>query len=187
MVYIALLRGINVGGKNMIKMAALKAALEDAGLSSVKTYIQSGNVLFRSKRDETTLRDTIEKTILARFGLTVAVILRTADELEALIANLPFQADEIAAAQAGTEAEVLYAALLGEAPSDERIAQVEKYKSAVEQMNVTGRDVYLLFSDSIRNSKLANHLTNLDASATTRNWKTILKLAELVKEMKLDS
>ncbi len=183
MVSIALLRGINVGGKNMIKMAELKTALEAAGLSAVQTYIQSGNILFRSQQDEAALRLLIEDTIRARFALTVPVVLRTATELDSLISNLPFSKDEIAKAQAGTEAEVLYAALLNEALSDERIAQVLAYKSADEQMVVAGRDVYLLFSDSIRNSKLASHLIKLDESVTTRNWKTVLKLSELAKTL----
>ncbi len=185
MVYIALLRGINVGGKNMIKMAELKAALEGAGLDSVQTYIQSGNVLLRSGLDELSLRDTIEKTIQSRFGLTVPVVLRTAAELASLIGNLPFSADEIAAAQAGTNAEVLYAALLNDKPTDERIAQVLTYKNTSERIDIVGRDVYLLFSDSVRNSKLAGHLNKLDESATTRNWKTIVKLSELASAMTL--
>ena len=183
MVFIALLRGINVGGKNMMKMAALKAALEEAGLDAVQTYIQSGNVLFRSQQNEADLRLLIENTIQARFGFAVPVVLRTAAELDSLIGNLPFMDDEIKKVQEGTDAEVLYAALLNETPSAERIAQVEKYKSAGEQMVVVGRDVYLLFSESIRSSKLASHLVKLDKSATTRNWKTILKLSGLAKSL----
>lgn len=183
MVFIALLRGINVGGKNMIKMAALKAALEEAGLDAVQTYIQSGNVLFRSQQNEADLRLLIEKTIQARFGFAVPVVLRTAAELDSLIGNLPFSAEEITKVQEGTDAEVLYAALLNGTPSAERVSQVLKYKSAGEQMVVAGRDVYLLFSDSIRSSKLVSHLIKLDESATTRNWKTILKLSELAKSL----
>ena len=183
MVSIALLRGINVGGKNMIKMVELKTALEEAGLDAVQTYIQSGNVLFRSQQNEADLRLLIEKTIQARFSLTVPVVLRSADELDSLIGNLPFSQGELAKAQEGAEAEVLYAALLNNAPTAMGIAQVEKYKSAGEQMVVAGRNVYLLFSDSIRSSKLASHLVKLDESATTRNWKTLAKLSELAKAM----
>ena len=183
MVFIALLRSINVSGKNMMKMAALKAALEEAGLDAVQTYIQSGNVLFRSQQNEAALRLLIENTIQAQFRFAVPVVLRTAAELDSLIGNLPFTDDEILKAQADTDAEVLYAALLNDTPSTERVAQIEKYKNAGEQMVVAGRDVYLLFSDSIRSSKLASHLVKLDESATTRNWKTILKLSELAKAM----
>lgn len=183
MVFIALLRGINVGGKNMIKMAELKAALEGAGLGAVQTYIQSGNVLFRSQQSEADLRELVEQTIQARFGFAVPVVLRTGAALDSLINNLPFSDDDIAKAQAGTEAEVLYAALLNDAPAEEHIEKVDKYKSAGEQMAVAGRDVYLLFSDSIRNSKLASHIVKLDESATTRNWKTLTKLSELAKAM----
>jgi uncharacterized protein (DUF1697 family) len=183
MVFIALLRGINVGGKNMIKMAELKKALEDAGLGCVQTYIQSGNVLFCSEKDELSLRNTIENAIQAQFGLSVPVVLRTASQIYTLIANLPFSDNAIAQAQTNTDAEVLYVALLSASPSDERIAQVLRYKNADEQMLVVGRDVYLLLSGSIRHSKLAGHLGELDDSATVRNWKTITKLAELAKAM----
>ncbi|HWT27454.1 MAG TPA: DUF1697 domain-containing protein, partial [Mobilitalea sp.] len=76
-IYIALLRGINVGGKNMIKMAELKRVLEALGLIDVQTYIQSGNLLFRSEEDEKSLSEKLQDEIKTAFGVSIPVILRT--------------------------------------------------------------------------------------------------------------
>jgi uncharacterized protein (DUF1697 family) len=183
-VYIALLRGINVGGKNMIKMAELKKVLEGIGLSEVQTYIQSGNVLFKSEDEERVLQDAIQKAIAAAFGFQVPVVLRTASELEGILGNCPFSPEEIAEAEAASDAESLYVAMLARTPSEAGMAAIQIYRNDAEAYHILGRDVYLLFRNSIRNSKLANNLQKLDASATTRNWKTMNKLGELAKDLK---
>lgn len=182
-IYIALLRGINVGGKNMIKMAELKKVLEGIGLKEVQTYIQSGNVLLKSKEEEKVLQDMIQKAITAAFGFQIPVVLRTASELEEILRNCPFSPEEIAEAEAGSDAESLYVAMLAQTPSEAGMAAIQVYKNEEEAYHILGRDVYLLFRNSIRNSKLANNLQKLDASATTRNWKTMNKLAELAKAL----
>lgn len=94
--YIALLRGINVGGNKMIKMAELKRILEEMGLGRVQTYIQSGNVLFESEEEEGPLQTNIEEEIKKVFGFPVAVLLRTYAELKSLIAHCPFSLDSLA-------------------------------------------------------------------------------------------
>ena len=88
-VYIALLRGINVGGKNIIRMADLKRVFETIGFCEVKTYIQSGNVLFKSNEAEESLCNKIEHEIEVVFGIPVKIILRTSTELEQIILNCP--------------------------------------------------------------------------------------------------
>ncbi|MDP4143408.1 MAG: DUF1697 domain-containing protein [Bacillota bacterium] len=181
-IYIALLRGINVGGKNKIKMADLKKMFEDLGLSEVKTYIQSGNVIFKSNETEEALRNKIEQGIETVFGFSIAVILITAEELENIIQNCPFSKEEVAAAEAASDSECLYVSLLLQPPSQENIDRLSTYKSDHDIYHVEGRQVYLLFSNSIRNSKLANNLQKLDVPSTVRNWKTINKLSQLVKE-----
>ena len=93
-IYIALLRGINVGGKNIIKMSDLKRVFEGIGLYEVQTYIQSGNVLFKSNEEEEALRMKIEHEIAKVFGFSVPVILRTATELKQIIRNCPFSEEE---------------------------------------------------------------------------------------------
>lgn len=181
--YIALLRGINVGGKNMIKMAELKNAFESIGFSNVKTYIQSGNVLFKSEESEEILTKKIEDLIEKNFGFSVSVILRTAAEIENIIINCPFSEEQIVAAEEISKVESLYVAMLSYAPYQENVELLKKYKSENDEYMVKERDVYLLFKNSIRNSKLASNLKKLDVPTTVRNWKTISKLYELTKAM----
>ena len=181
--YIALLRGINVGGNRIIKMAELKNALEALGLKDVKTYIQSGNVLFRSDDDAINIQDKIEKEINRFWGFDVPVVLRSARELEQLINNCPFSDEEIKTAEQASGKESLYISFMVNAPSPEKILSLKPYENDNESYHVIGREVFLLFRDSIRNSKVANNLHRLDAHSTVRNSKTVKKLLELAKEM----
>jgi len=184
-IYIALLRGINVGGKNIIKMAELKRVFESIGLCDVKTYIQSGNVLFKSNETEESLNNKIEHEIEVVFGISVKVVLRTAVELEWIILNCPFSEDEVREAKALSEAEILYVALLIHNPLKEKIECIDAYKSESDKYRIVGREVYLLFHHSIRNSKLANNLYKLNVPTTVRNWNTLSKLNVLAKAMEI--
>ncbi|RSK29362.1 DUF1697 domain-containing protein [Bacillus sp. HMF5848] len=184
-VYIALLRGINVGGKNKIKMADLRLMCESIGLSQIETYIQSGNVLFESNEEEHTLQRKLEHEIEKKFGFSVSVILRTADEWKRIMLDCPFTVNEVTEAEtANTEGESLYVAMLSEAPQQEKLDELNSYKSKVDDYRINDRDLYLLFQHSIRNSKLANNLQKLDVPITIRNWKTINKLYAMVKARK---
>ncbi|MEG0774878.1 DUF1697 domain-containing protein [Clostridium sp.] len=183
-IYIALLRGINVGGKNIIKMAELKQVFEEMGLGDVKTYIQSGNVLFKSNEVEEVLQKRIEHEIQRNFGFPVPVILRSDLELEYIIDNCPFTKEEILEAESLSEVESLYVALLEHSPSQEKIQLLNNCKSESEKYIIKGRDMFLLFHNSIRNSKIATNLQKLDVPVTTRNWKTLNKLNTLAKAMK---
>jgi uncharacterized protein (DUF1697 family) len=182
-IYIALLRGINVGGKNRIKMADLKQVFEAIGLCEVQTYIQSGNVLFKSNEKEEELRKKMEQAIEKTFGFPVSVILRTADELENIISNCPFSEEEVLEAEVSSEVESLYVSLMANAPQQEKLEVLKAYSSENDKYMIKGREVFLLFKHSIRNSKLANNLQKLEVPATVRNWKTINKLALLARTM----
>ncbi len=184
-IYIALLRGINVGGHNKIKMAELKQSLEKIGLKRVQTYIQSGNVLLESVEGEEQLRTLIENEITTVFGYTISVIVRTAEELKSIVEKCPFSMEEVVEAEAASDGECLYVALLQEAPLPDRLQRLDTYKGVDDEYRIAGRDIYLLFSNSIRNSKLANNLQRLDVPVTTRNWKTINKLVSLAREMEM--
>ncbi|MDF2615289.1 MAG: hypothetical protein K0S71_3075 [Clostridia bacterium] len=184
-IYIALLRGINVGGKNIIKMADLKKAFEAIGLCDVKTYIQSGNVLFKSNEAEDALRRKIEHEIKAIWGFPVTVILRTSLELEQIIQNCPFSEEERSEAESSSKKESLYVSLITHTPDKAKIDCLTPYKSESEEYQVVGREVFLLFGQSIRNSKLANNLQKLDVQGTVRNWRTINKLLALAKAMQI--
>jgi uncharacterized protein (DUF1697 family) len=184
-IYAALLRGINVGGKNIIKMAELKRVFETIGLCEVQTFIQSGNVLFKSNEDEELLCRKIGHEIETIFGFSVAVVLRTAKELERIICSCPFSEEEISEAESTSKVESLYVSLLTHAPLQDKIELLNAYRNERNEYRIIGRDVFLLFHQSIRDSKLANNLHKLDVPATTRNWKTINKLAALAKSMEL--
>ena len=180
-IYIALLRGINVGGKNIIKMADLKRTFENMGLSLVQTYIQSGNILFKSQESEETLCKKIEKEIEEVFGFFVTIILRTAAEIEWIICNCPFSEKEVLEAETSSKVESLYVSLLTHVPAQEKIRNLNAYTSEGDKYQIKGREVFLLFNNSIRNSKLANNLKKLDVPGTVRNFKTMKKLNELAK------
>src|SRR5258708_20996960 len=126
--YIGLLRGINVGGQKPIKMTELKQLFEAQGFGRVQTYIQSGNVVFTADRAEEPLRCQLEREIAAAFGFPVTVALRTADELERLIADCPFAADAL------RDEESLYVTLLAEAP----------VQSGIDRLLARGTDVVTL-------------------------------------------
>jgi len=181
--YIALLRGINVGGRNIIKMADLKRVLESIGLASVKTYIQSGNVLFKSEGQEEPLRKEIEQEIEKIFGFHVTVVLRTAAEIEWIIQNCPFSNEEIIDAEKSSKVESLYVSLLTHVPSEEKIKLLNSYASEIDKYKIEGREVFLLLYNSVRNSKLANNLKKLEVPGTVRNFKTMNKLNELAKAL----
>lgn len=183
-IYVALLRGINVGGKNKIKMAELRTALEDIGLGRVKTYIQSGNVLFESPDDEASVRQKIEQEIASVFGITLTVVMRTAEEIEHIVAHCPFSAELIAEAAASCVGESLYVALLPESPPSSGIEKLAAANNGNDAYHIAGRDVYLLFRHSVRDAKLSTNLQKLGVTATVRNWNTMNKLVEMAKEMR---
>ena len=150
----------------------------------VSTYIQSGNILFESEEEEAALRSRIEGQIAAVFGISLTAVLRTAEELEGIAHGCPFAADVLAEAAAATDAETLYAAFLPEAPPASGIAKLAAADNGDDEYRIAGRDVYLLFRQSIRNAKLAANLPKLGVPATVRNWNTLSRLVELAQGMK---
>ena len=182
-VYAALLRGINVGGNNIVKMAELKRMFESIGLERVQTYIQSGNVLFVSDETESPLRARIEDAFQATFGFAVTVVLRTADQLRRVVADCPFPEDEVRAAEEASGGEVLYMAFLTEEPPADRVALLRPFENGVDEFRTAGRDVYFIFRQGMRNAKLADQIPKLKVPATVRNRKTVAKLIALADAM----
>ncbi|MBG9693640.1 DUF1697 domain-containing protein [Lysinibacillus sphaericus] len=177
--YVALLRGINVGGHNKIKMADLREALKPLGLQNIRTYIQSGNILFESTESEEVLQKIIHETIQINFDITSTVIIRTAEELQHIVNNCPFSQQDMADASAAAIGECLHVALLPAAPTEENSNKYLSYVNEQERCVIIGREVYLLFYNSIRNAKLSQQLPKLEVPATVRNWKTIMKLTTM--------
>jgi len=179
-VFAALLKGVNVGAKNRVKMDDLIQVFESLGFLSVQTYIQSGNVLFKSGEEEAVLRTKIKQGIEASFGFYTPVLLRGADELETALNSFPFRKTD-SPGDAG--AQTLYIALLSTAPAPEAIKRFAAYKKGKEEFLILERDVFLCLPDGVRGSKLAGHLHLLDKSATLRNLNTLAALASMAKKM----
>ena len=174
--WIALLRGINVGGNRRVPMADLRTALEAIGLDDVRTYIVSGNVVFRSRRsDASALTREIEAAIGRRFGFPVAVVLRTAAEMRTVLA-----ADPIPDGSAADPAH-RYAVFLLADPSPERLAGIDPAAVAPDVFVAGDRVIHAWYKGGLQASKLAGQLTDrgLGVTATARNWNTVRKLVEL--------
>jgi uncharacterized protein (DUF1697 family) len=174
--YIAFLRGINVGGQNKIKMTELKQLLETIGLKRVRTYIQSGNVVFESEEKPAQLSERIEDEIKNTFGIITLVILRTALELEEITKKCPFLEETF------SEGESLSIAFLGESLSEEGENSLEKFNHGIDEYFSEGKEIYLYLRQSIRNSKLAIQVQKLGIPVTIRNWNTTTKLVALSKK-----
>ncbi len=177
--YVAQLRGINVGGHRLIKMTDLKSMFEAMGFGGVRTYIQSGNVVFQADEAEQPLRQRIEQRIAATFGFPVTIALRTHDELARIIAACPFAPDALA------EGEHLYVALLAESPTPAGIERMLASTTAPDEFRVLGREVYLLYRQNMRATQLTNSLleSRLGVPATSRNWRTLTTLATMSKTL----
>jgi uncharacterized protein (DUF1697 family) len=176
MTSIALLRGINVGGKNTVKMADLASLLQSLNFTHVRPYLQSGNVVFEHGRaGPSALSRTIEQAISRKFRLDVKVIVRTAEELRRLISgNHLLDTPKI-------DKEKLHVTFLKDAPQKPDISYFETVKDAEEQLRIKGKEVFLYCPKGYSKSKLTNQAfeKKLGATATTRNWKTVNALAEL--------
>lgn len=182
--YLALLRGVNVGASNRIKMEELRRVLEADGFSNAETYIQSGNILFESGEDEKTLTKRLEALLESSFGYHGAVVLRTKSELVSLIQALPFSSAEIAEAEAeaaNTDAESLYVCLYPALPGD-LASRLEKIEPLHDRFVLAGRDAYLLLRQSIRISKLAAALQKPADRGTVRNWNTMITLHKMAQQ-----
>lgn len=155
--------------------------LRRLGLERVRTYIQSGNALFESPKEEAVLGQEIREAFLMTFGFESPVILRTSRELAALVKGVPFSPGEIARArEAAAGAESLYCYLLQE-PLSAGQTLPAAYPQEKDQMVAQGREIYLLCHRSIRFSKPAASLERLSPPMTCRGLKTLEKLLALVE------
>jgi uncharacterized protein (DUF1697 family) len=173
--FAALLRGVNVGGRNRVPMPALATALGELGHEDVVTYIQSGNVAFRSPRKDARLvAREIEGRIADGFGLDVTVLLRTHAELKKIAAANPFPGAEAEPAR-------LHVVFLDGAPARSAVAALDPNRSPGDEFAVRGREIYLRLPDGAGRSKLGLDWfeRGLGARGTQRNWNTLLKLIEL--------
>ena len=178
MTYISLLRGINVSGQKKIIMKDLKALYESLGFENVETYIQSGNVVFESELKENTLIDKIEKEIQIKYGFEVPVQVGSVDTFDDMMKACPFSDLDLVAE--GTRVMVTF---LASVPSVEHVQKLMTYVKEPERLVVVGREVYLYCPNGYGKTKLSNNFieNKLKVNATTRNWKSVLKLSSLSK------
>ena len=175
--YIALFRGINVGGRNSIKMADLRSLLENLGLEDVRSYIQSGNVVFRSGNvDLTEMADRISKSIEENHGFEPRVLILRQNEFEKAIAGNPFP-------KAESDDRRLHINFLSEKPGNPDLNTMQEIKKDNELFALKDKTFYLYAPDGIGRSKLAANVEkHLGVPATSRNWRTVQKIASMVDE-----
>ena len=157
-------------------MEKLKASLAASGFEQIQTYIQSGNVIFRSKlRNSDTVSGIIEQKIRADFGLQITVVSRTVDEMGAIIKANPFLQ------QRGVDPTKLHVTFLSEAPVTSSLGKLAALTNAGDEFRHSGREIYLYCPNGYGRTKLSNNALEklLTARATTRNWKTVRQLYEM--------
>ena len=171
--YIALFRGINVGGHHKLPMKELKALMEDQTLSEVQTYIQSGNVVFSSNLSPAKLTSLLQEQIQETFGFTPNIFILEAKALKQSIANNSFPTDN---------GKLLHFYFLESKPDNASITKLAEIKKGKEDFAIKDKVLYLYTPDGYGKSKLASSVeSKLKIKATARNWNTISKLAELAE------
>lgn len=172
--YVVLLRGINIGPRNRIAMPALREALAEAGFEDVETYVQSGNVVLTSRAKPETVRRDVEQVIAERFGLEVAVLVRTRADLVRIARANPL-------GKVATNPKRYQVTFLESKLPAATVKQLEELAAHGEQVVARGREVYAWTPDGIARSKLWAKLAgaSLGVTATSRNWTTVEALRDL--------
>lgn len=176
MVYLSLLRGINVGGKK-VPMAGLRVVYDELGFKKVTTYIQSGNVIFESKLAPETATKKIEKKLSEGFGFNISVIIRSEKELSAVIKNNPFIKEK------NVVEEKIYVIFLAEQPDNDLIKKLTEGDFGPERFVIDDKTIYLYCPVGYGEAKLNNNFfeKKLKVVATTRNWRTTNILLDMMK------
>ena len=172
MTHVALLRGINVGGKAKLPMKELVAIFAATGAHEVRTYIQSGNVVFESDAPEPVV-EAVTREIASAYGYPGRIVLRSADELRAAYGSNPF---------AGAPVETLHVYFLADVPAPSAVKALDPARSPGDSFVVRGREVYLQLPQGMARTKLTNAYFDgkLKTVSTARNWNTVGKLVELL-------
>lgn len=174
--HVALLRGINVGGKNKLPMRDLTSIFTQAGCQNVQTYIQSGNVLFDAPdRVVDSLAGVVAAGIERQFGYATPVVIRNAGQVAKVVADNPFL-------RSGIEDDTLHVIILADAPEQRLIERLDPERSPGDAFVVSGQEIYVHLPNGVARSKLT--VTYFDAKLATigtqRNWRTMTKLVELM-------
>ncbi len=174
--YLALLRGINVGGKNKLPMNDLRDLFVAAGCRDVRTYIQSGNVIFKADPSVVaSLPDVMMTRIAERFGFQAPVMLRTAAQVGVVMRHNPFVAR-------GVPAETLHVLFLADHPGEHQVDSLDPDRSPPDEFVVRGQEIYLRLPNGVAPTKLTNAYfdAKLATTSTGRNWRTVTTLFALM-------
>ena len=172
MTYFAFLKGVNVGGNNIINMAELKAMFESSGFKNVRTFIQSGNVAFESEANSEAIKKKIESSIKKTFGFDICVVVRTKPEMEKIIKEYPFSKVK------GHLEFKVNVAFLDNTPGKPESNELEALNSDIEMFHVKGNNVYQICRISTVDSLMGKNFIEkkLKLKATVRNWNTVNKI-----------
>ena len=174
--YVAMLRGINVSGQKIIKMERLRAMFVDMGFGGVKTYVQSGNVIFETREPAASLSAKIQKRILKDFGFDVPVLTKSSAEMADIVKRNPLVKDK------AIDQTKLHVTFLSDDLPRNAAELLQPLAAGAEQVRVIGRAVYLYCPNTYGNTKLSNNAIEkkLGCGATTRNWNTTKTLVGMV-------
>lgn len=176
--YAAFMRGINVGGNNIISMNELKDALEKNKFNNVETYINSGNIVFESELDKTKVKEQFEKTIEKKFKLKIDATIKTQNELDKIIASNPFNSKK----EMDNAKRVVV--MLSNKVDGELVSQIKNDEKIVENYYHKDNLLYIYYHDGAGRSKFTTSYIDkkLKLSSTARNWNTILKMSEMMQK-----
>lgn len=179
-VFISMLRGVNLGSHNRIKMDALRRVYESLKLENPCTYVQSGNVIFRTKESKTTtLATRIGDAVEIAFKFRPAVVLRTVEELRQAVAANPF------ASSRKLEPGKILVTFLADQPSSDARARLAAFRSYPEEIHLKGRELYIYFPNGAGRSKLPWSQVEklLKVTGTARNWNSVMAMLAIAEEM----
>src|SRR5215469_6512045 len=182
-VLISMLRGVNLGPHNRIKMDALRGVYTSVNFEDPRTYVQSGNVIFKTKEKNTPqLANKIQGAIQKKFGCCPDVILRTTDELRKAIAASPF------AGRPNLEPGKILVTFLDAEPPREAAATLAKFKDYPEELHLKGRELYIYFPNGAGRSKLPWSSVErfLKVTGTARNWNSVTSMLKMAEEMEAE-
>jgi uncharacterized protein (DUF1697 family) len=178
-VFISMLRGVNVGAHNRMRMGALRALYESLGLEEARTYVQSGNVVFRTKqRNSALLAKKIQGAIEEKLGCRPDVILRTPDEFRTAISASPFAGRDL-------EPGKILVTFLAAEPSAGADKTLASLKAHPEELHLKGRELYIYFPNGAGKSKLPWSQVErlLKVTGTARNWNSVINILKIAEEM----
>ena len=178
--YIAILRGINVGGRKPVRMEQLRESCAALGFRSIETYVQSGNIVFLdAEKSPSNLSKSISEAILGDFGFHVPVLVKTSKEMGEVIMRNPFLKET------GIDPSKLHVTFLSVAASKDALKSLERFPTKPDRFYVGRQEIYLYCPGGYGKTKLSNTAFEnaLSIEATTRNWKTVAALSKMASKL----